>query len=162
MLSWFIFLEWSPPSYISFRSYKNLGWHLVELWWLECLPQSRAIQAMTAHQRCCQSFWFCKTSKESRCLYEITYILNVGNLKQEQSSAETSLIYQLKWARGLPGRNFWLFEPVGISELPNGTDTCMAGTSALLVLCTLRTGLARSKPGSCALFHGCSQQPDIF
>lgn len=162
MLSWFIFLEWSPPKLHKLQVLQKPGSASVELWWLECLPQSRAIQAMTAHQKCCQSVWFCKSSRESRCLYGITYILNVGNLKQKQPSAETSLIYRLKWARGLPGHNFWLFEPVGITELPNAKDTCMAGTSALLVLCTLRTGLARSKPGSCALFHGCSQQPDIF
>lgn len=92
--------------------------------------------------------------------------LNVGNLKQKQkhiSLAKTSLICRFSyWAHWLQDCDFWLPEPVGITELPNTKDGSMAGVPALLVPCPLRTGLARSKPVRFALFHSGSQQPDIL
>lgn len=48
-----------------------------------------------------------------------------------------------------------------MTELPDARNGSIAGMPALLVLCLLRTGQTRSKPVSFALFHGCSQQPDI-
>ena len=48
-----------------------------------------------------------------------------------------------------------------MTELPDARNGSIAGTPALLVLCLLRTGQTGSKPASFALFHGCSQQPDI-